>query len=171
MKITSNYAEQMSDNDITVNSLKFDGKVHRSWKCKILKESENLILLEGKFEEEVRHSILGLIRRGTISFEFFWFDRWFNVFRFHEPDGSFRNFYCNINLPPTFENNVLDYVDLDIDVLVWRDFSYQVLDIDEFERNAKKFSYSKELRETVRRTLSELILKVENRVYPFDYKF
>jgi len=161
----------MEKKTITINSRKFDGEIYRSWQCEITEKSEEQLLLIGKFEKEVKHPHLGFIRRGTISYEFFWFDFWYNIFRFHEPDGTFRNFYCNISSPPKFEAGVLDYVDLDIDVLVWRDYSYQILDTDEFEQNAEKFSYSNELREMVRKTLSELISNIENRIYPFDYKF
>ncbi len=161
----------MDEKIITVNSRKFDNRIQRSWQCKLLERTQNQIILLGEFDKEVIHQSLGVIRRGTISYEFFWLDKFFNVFRFHEPDGSFRNFYCNINLPPKFETNVIDYVDLDLDVLILRDFSFEILDVDEFENNADKFSYSKELCETVEKTLSGLIAKIENRIFPFDYKF
>lgn len=125
----------------------------------------------GVFEKEISHPHLGVIRLGTISYEFYWLERWYNVFRFHEPDGSLRNFYCNINMPPKFENDILDYVDLDVDILVWRDFSRQILDTDEFESNSQKYAYSDDLREKVRDSLSELISLIDNRIFPFDYKF
>ncbi len=160
----------MFQKNITVNSRKFDGKIHRSWHGQLLEKSDKMLLLVGEFKEEVKHQHLGVIRRGTTSYEFYWFNRFFNIFRFHEPDGSFRNFYCNINLPPKFNNGVLDYIDLDVDVLVWKNFSYQILDTDEFEQNAEKFSYTSEMLENVTKALSELTLKIENRLYPFDYK-
>ena len=160
----------MSKKIVTINSHKFDGEIYRSWKCELISASNKQLLFVGIFEKEVSHEHLGFIRRGTISYEFYWFDRWYNIFRFHEPDGSLRNFYCNVNLPPTFENGVLDYIDLDIDVLVWKDFSYQILDIDEFEQSAKNFSYTDELRENVQNALAELISKIENKLFPFDYQ-
>ena len=160
----------MSKKIITVKSRKFDGAINRSWQCELVEESQELLLLVGKFDKEVKHQHLGVIRRDTISYEFYWFNRWYNIFRFHEPDGSFRNFYCNVNLPPKFEQGILDYIDLDVDILVWKDFSYQILDIDEFEENAKKFSFTDELRVNVQKTLSVIISKIENRFYPFDYK-
>ncbi len=160
----------MSKKLITVNSRKFDGVIYRSWHCELLEKSGELILFVGEFEKTINHTHLGIIGRGTVSYEFYWLDRWYNIFRFHEPDGSLRNFYCNVNLPPKFENGVLDYVDLDLDVLVWKDFSYQILDTDEYEQNAVKFSYTDELRQNVQKALSELISKIENRLFPFDFK-
>jgi len=121
----------------------------------------------GEFENEVVHKELGVIRRGTISYEYYWTDRWYNIFRFHEPDGGLRNFYCNVNMPPIFSNGVLDYVDLEIDILVWSDFRIQILDTDEFEQNTKRFSYSNELRLKVQESVNELKTMIENREFPF----
>jgi len=159
-----------SNKIVTINSRKFDGKIHRSWKAKLIEINNNLLRFVGEFEKEIKHEHLGVIRRGTVSYEFYWLDRGFNVFRFHEPDGRLRNFYCNVNLPPQLENNVLDYIDLDIDILVWKDFSFQILDLEEFEENAEKFSYSDNLKQTTDKNLKELIRLIEHRKFPFDYK-
>ena len=121
----------------------------------------------GEFENEVVHKELGVIRRGTISYEYYWTDRWYNIFRFHEPDGGLRNFYCNVNMPPIFLNGVLDYVDLEIDILVWSDFRIEILDTDEFEQNTERFSYSDELRLKVQESVNELKTMIENREFPF----
>ena len=156
---------------VTINSRKFDGKIHRSWKAKLVEQKNSLLVFVGEFEIEVNHSHLGVIRRGTLSYELYWLDRWYNIFRFHEPDGALRNFYCNVNMPPKFENGVLDYVDLDIDILVWKDFKYEILDADEFEENARKYNYSNNLKQTVASNVKELISLIENREFPFNLEF
>jgi hypothetical protein len=161
----------MENKPITINSLKFDKKIHRTWQAELIERNNSLLTFMGIFENEVKHDHLGVIRRGTVSYEFYWLDRWYNVFRFHEPEGDLRNFYCNINMPPNFENGVLDYIDLDIDLFVLKDFSYQVLDLEEFEENARKYSYPVKIREKVAASLSEMISMINNRIFPFDYKF
>ncbi len=162
---------KMSENKFfTINARKFDGKIHRTWQAEVIEETNILISFRGIFAEEIKHSKLGVIRRGTVSYEFYWLKRCYNVFRFHEPNGKLRNFYCNINLPPTFENNILDYIDLDLDVLVWQDFNFQILDLDEFEQNARKFSYPDSIRRKAKKNLAELVYLIENRKFPFDYQ-
>jgi len=156
---------------VTINSRKFDGQIKRSWKAELIAEKDSLLEFVGEFEKKVAHSHLGVIERNTVSYEFYWLNRWYNVFRFHEPDGSFRNFYCNLNMPPTFENKVLDYVDLDIDILVWKDFSYEILDSNEFVENSRTYSYPNDLQANVQVALNELIQMIENKIFPFDYKF
>ncbi len=157
--------------DFTINALKADGLVHRSWKASLIDETNELISFIGVFEKEVEHPKIGFIRRGTVSYEFYWKNRWFNVFRFHEPGEAnrLRNFYCNINRPPQITNNILSYVDLDVDVLVWRDFSFEILDLEEFQRNAELFSYTTETRDKVRGSLDEILRLVETRSFPFNY--
>ena len=160
-----------SDKIITINSHKYNGKIHRTWMADFIGQENSLLSFVGEFKSKVSHPLLGVIGRGTVSYEFYWLDCWYNVFRFHEPDGKFRNFYCNVNMPPVFKNGFLDYVDLDIDVLVEKDFSYQILDLEEFEENARLYLYPNDLREKVAASLSELICLIENRIFPFDYKF
>lgn len=157
-----------SPKKVTINSRKFDGKIHRSWQAEMIEQKDSLHIFVGVFEEEVKHAHLGVIRRGTISYEYYWLDRWYNIFRFHEPDGELRNFYCNVNFPPKFENGVLDYLDLDIDVLVWKDFAMSVLDLDEFAENAEKYHYPPEVREKAFESLAELKQMIGNRKFPFS---
>ena len=156
-------------NIIRINARKFDNKIHRSWECKFLERKNSLLTFVGEFEKEVNHPDLGVIRRGTVSYEYYWLDRWHNVFRFHEPDGKLRNFYCNVNMPPVFENKILDYIDLDIDVLVWNDFSYKILDVEEFDLNSLKFNYSAHMIENAKKSLDELLQAINSRHFPFDF--
>lgn len=154
---------------IQVNARKFDDRIHRSWKCKFVERRNSLLVFVGEFENEVIHNDLGIIKQGTISHEYYWLDRWYNIFRFHEPDGKLRNFYCNINSPPRFEDGVLDYVDFDIDVLVWQDYRFEILDLDEFHANSIKFNYSDETIENVKNSLAEVLKMVKQRIFPFDF--
>ncbi len=162
---------EADDKLITINSRKFDGSINKSWNAQLVNHLNCLFTFVGKFEKDVIHPQLGIIGRGTISYEFYWLNRWYNVFRFHEPDGNFRNFYCNISLPFQFTGNVLNYIDLDIDILVWKDFSYQISDSEEFKENAERFSYSDKLLKKVRVAQDELINLIETKTFPFDYKF
>jgi len=152
---------------ITVNARKYDLNVRKSWNCRLVEQSDPLIALIGEFDSDVSHAGLGSIARGTISEEFYWLDRWYNVFRFSEPDGSFRNFYCNITMPPTFENGVLDYVDLDIDVIVWPDGRVETLDEDDFDINAVRFGYADDVRENALASLTDLRRRIDDREFPF----
>ena len=125
-------------------------------------------MLDATFPDEIVHDLLGTIASGTHSLEYYWLDRWYNVFRFAQPDGELRNFYCNVNVPARLEGDVLSYVDLDIDILVQPDFSYRILDLDEFEKNSELYDYSIDVRQNAHVAVSDLVTMIETRAFPFS---
>ncbi len=153
---------------IIVRACKYDGTEHRRWEATIARHEGALLVLDATFAEEIRHDLLGTIAVGTTSVEYYWLDRWYNVFRFSDPAGRLRYYYCNINIPPTFDGRVLSYVDLDTDILVQPDFSYSVLDVEEFVENAGRYGYPSEVRKSAAAALRELIGLIEFRHFPFD---
>jgi protein associated with RNAse G/E len=156
------------DDTIVVSVLKYDGREHRRWPARIARVEGPLLVLNAVFEEEIEHELLGTISSGTISTEYYWLDRWYNVFRFSDSEGRLQNFYCNINQPPAFDGRVLSYVDLDIDVLVAPDFTYKILDLEDFEENAKRYAYPEDVQANGRRALTELTSLIESGAFPFN---
>lgn len=156
------------NHECTINSRKGDGQIHRSWRAQLLHESDELLIFEGIFEREVRHDELGVIRPGTVSLEYYWPRKTFNVFRFTEPTGELRCFYCNVNLPPTFDANTLDYVDLDIDILWTPGEDPRVLDLHEFESNSIRFGYDEATVRLAHSATQELLEMIARGNFPFD---
>jgi protein associated with RNAse G/E len=152
---------------IEVQTFKFDGQLHRTWHADLVRQEGSLIVLDARFQDEIEHDLLGTIASGTHSLEYYWLNRWYNIFRFAEPNGELRNYYCNINVPPTFAGEILSYVDLDLDILVAPDFSYQVLDEQDFESNAQIYGYPDQVQQNARRAVEELVEMIEARAFPF----
>ena len=148
--------------------LKYDGSEHRRWPARIAKTQGPLLFLDAVYDEEIEHDLLGTISSGTISTEYYWLDRCYNVFRFSDSHGRLKNFYCNVNQPPSFDGYVLSYIDLDIDVLVAPDFTYRILDVEDFEENAKRYAYPANVQANARRALEELTALIESRAFPFN---
>jgi uncharacterized protein len=156
------------DQYITVVSRKYDLSIQRRWECQRIERGKHVLVLRGEFEETVKHPHLGTIEIGTISTEYFWMDRWYSVFRFQRPSGELRNFYCNVNVPPKFDGAVLDYIDLDIDLIVWPNGRVVTLDEDEFALNAARYCYPTHVRTSALHALDQLKQLVENREFPFE---
>jgi protein associated with RNAse G/E len=152
---------------ITVRVLKYDGTEYRRWNARMEQHEDSLLVLDAEFESDVQHQLLGDIQSGMRSVEYYWLDRWYNIFRFLNEDGQTRLFYCNVNMPPTFDGDTLSYIDLDIDVLVQPDLSYQILDLEEFQANAVRFSYSSEVKSSAHDAVGEVISMIEARQFPF----
>jgi uncharacterized protein len=160
-------SEAIAPKSIIVRACKYDGAEHRRWPATILRQEGSLLVLDAKFNEDIQHDLLGTIASGTTSVEYYWLDRWYNIFRFTASHGR-RTYYCNINIPPTFDDQTLSYVDLDIDILIESSFLYRVLDLEEFEENAARYGYSDDVRLNAQKALRELIVLIESRGFPFD---
>jgi protein associated with RNAse G/E len=65
-------------------------------------------------------------------------------------------------MPPAFADDVIDYVDLDLDVIVWPEKGYEVLDRDDLEKNTIKYGYPTEVVANAERSLTELSNLIES---------
>ena len=154
-------------NEVTVVVCKHDGSEYRRWHGQLVEQDGSLLILHAEFEVDVSHPVLGEIKRGTRLIEYYWLDRWYNVFRFLRDDGSTRLYYCNINKPPAFDGHSLTYVDLDIDVIVRPGCSFEVHDLDEFEVNSERYGYTAEEKDGAERALEELTGLIQSQQFPF----
>ena len=134
----------------------------------MIHDEETLLVLDGRFDVDIEHNLLGTIAAGTSSLEYYWLDRWYSVFRFGLPCGELRSYYCNVNVPPTFDGQTLSYIDLDIDILVHPDLTYQILDMDEFEKNSALYNYSTDVRKNSRKAVEDLVRLIEMQEFPFS---
>jgi len=153
---------------IIVSALKYDGREHRNWHGQLVVNDPPLLIVDALFVEDVQHDLLGAISKGTVSTEYYWLDRWYNVFRFGEKTQQHATFYCNITIPPRLENRTLSYVDLDIDVFVHSDFTYEVLDLDDFKTHGQLYSYPGEIISCANQAVEELKAMIERHEFPFD---
>jgi hypothetical protein len=158
----------MTGDPVTVNARKYDGRLHRSWPGALVSANGSLVTLLAQFSETRVHSDLGTIYAGTISLEHFWLDRWYNVFRFREPDGTPKAIYANIAAPATFDGSTIDYVDLDIDVILWPQGHVDVLDRDEFDKHVLEFGYDDATINSARNALAQVLALIDGREFPFD---
>jgi protein associated with RNAse G/E len=158
----------MTQNHVIVHVLKYDKQPYRKWTGRITRREGSLIVLDAEFETDVAHDLFGFINRGTRTVEYYWLDRWYNVFRFLTDDGGTSLYYCNVSMPPALAADTLTYVDLDIDVLVQPDFTYRVLDMEEFEVNSARYGYSAEVKDNAESALRELTSLIASRQFPFQ---
>jgi protein associated with RNAse G/E len=70
-------------------------------------------------------------------------------------------------VPAKIDGNIVSFVDLDLDY-IQRGGKWQVVDEEEFERNAIIFSYPDELIQRARKELNSLQERIERKQFPFD---
>ena len=83
-------------------------------------------------------------------------------------DGQFRGAKCDAALPTKFEENVIDFCDLDLDLIVAEDFSSYVRDHHTFHRNRVKMSYPPVVVRMAHEGIELAQTLLEARQFPFD---
>jgi protein associated with RNAse G/E len=105
---------------------------------------------------------------GDHFYEYFYTDRWFNIFAIFSASGVLRGWYCNVTRPAVYRDDVIESEDLEIDLFVSPDRQTMLrLDLDEFE--ARNFAQTEP--ETYREAyaaLEELEEMVRRGEAPFD---
>jgi uncharacterized protein len=76
--------------------------------------------------------------------------------------------YIDVATPASLEGRTFRLVDLDLDVVRTWDGDVELLDEDEFVEHSHRFGYPAEIIESARRSASELLVQVRERVPPFD---
>lgn len=69
---------------------------------------------------------------GDVFIEYFYPDRWFNIFAIYEHNMTFKGWYCNITEPAHIQHTIIEQIDLFLDIWVNPDGTTLLLDEDEF---------------------------------------
>lgn len=126
---------------------------------RLLSQSEDSLLVEAFFNRTDLpfHDIL--LKHNDRFLERYFSRRWYNIFEIHDRDDDhLKGWYCNITQPAEFSPGQITYVDLALDLLVYPDLTYLVLDDDEFDN----LSIDQQTREEATTALEALISLVES---------
>ena len=156
----------LKENEIVyLQSYKHDGSLHRTWAKGVVIESsdDQFVVVTNKTwvtEANGRHWIT---KEPAICF--FYRDRWFNIFSMIRKSGIY--YYCNLASPSIFDGEAIKNIDYDLDVKVYPDGSWEILDRDEYIEHDKKMNYGTEVKEIIEKELETLINMVKERKGPF----
>ncbi|WP_252504142.1 DUF402 domain-containing protein [Sporosarcina sp. Marseille-Q4943] len=154
---------------IQVHSYKHDGNIHRVWQeTTVLKGTRNIVI--GANERTLVTEADGrtwLTREPSICY--FHAEHWFNIICMLREDGVY--YYVNMSSPFVYDNHSLKYIDYDLDVKVFPDMSYLILDEDEYDDHKKKMNYPEVIDQILKRNLDKLLLWIKQRKGPFAPDF
>lgn len=130
-----------------------EGEVKHEYEGVILQRDERSIIVEALFDRADMPFMDVVFKKGDRFVEYYYSDRWYNIFVIHDRDDEqVKGWYCNIGLPAVFEDGLVSYVDLALDLWVSVSGEQTVLDEDEFE----SLQLSKEWRNGALNGLKEL---------------
>ena len=129
------------------------GRVTYEYEGTLLSRDEHTIVLEALFDRADMPFMDVVFKTGDRFVEYYYTDRWYNIFAVHDrDDGKIKGWYCNIGMPAVFEDGVVSYIDLALDLWVSTSGEKKVLDEDEFEA----LEIDEELRVGARQGLDDL---------------
>ncbi len=99
---------------------------------------------------------------------FFYKKRWFNIIAQLKEDGIY--YYCNIASPFVIDAHALKYIDYDLDLRVFNDGAFKILDRNEYNYHKKIMNYPEEINYIIKQELSSLIEMKKAGEFPFDKK-
>lgn len=149
---------------ITVIKLDPRGEETTHYSAKILARLEHGIVLEARWERPRKDLGYTVFEPGDRFIEYFYRDRWFNIFEISAEDGRLKGWYCNIAAPAHIHSASIEQRDLLLDVWVNPDGQWLLLDEDEF---AADITLTDVQRQGAAKGIQELLALIEARQEPF----
>lgn len=120
-------------NDIIVLKLDHEGREVFRYEGKVLRRGASFVCLRAVFGHDDVELGPVTFRRGDVFTEWFYSERWYNIFRIEDgASGSLMGWYCNITRPAQIGRDVVSAEDLALDLFVAPDGAVALLDEDEF---------------------------------------
>ena len=139
----------------SIHSYKHDGTLHRSWDEAVLLDCKDDYLVFGNDRTVVTESDGRTWKTKELAVLYFFKDRWFNIIGQNKEDGIY--YYCNMASPYIIEDNTIKYIDYDLDLRIFADNSYKVLDRGEYRYHKKLMEYPEEIDIILKKELKELM--------------
>jgi protein associated with RNAse G/E len=149
-----------------IHSYKHDGHIHRSWDEAIYIGESNNVYIFGNNKTKVVEADGRKRTTGEGAIIYFFKNNWFNIIGQIKPDGIY--YYCNLASPFIIEDGIIKYIDYDLDVRVFPNGSFRILDKREYEYHKYKMNYSEDLDKVLKYELNTLINMIRNKKGPFE---
>lgn len=151
---------------LLIHCYKHDGKIHRVCEETIVLEKTDDYLICANNRTKVTESDGRTHRTKEPAILFFYKHNWFNVIAQFKDFGLF--YYCNISSPYVIDDKYIKYIDYDLDLRVFPDGGYRILDKNEYKYHRRIMNYSDDLDIIINRELEKLIEMKNKKIGPFD---
>ena len=161
--------ELLTNKTMLIHCYKHDGSVHRCWdKGLVLEETDDhFIIVNNRTLVTESDGRRWYTREPAV-----WYcpkHQWYNVICMIRKNGV--HFYCNIASPTIYDGEAIKYIDYDLDLKVFPDYKYKVLDEEEYRIHKAKMNYGNELDAILKKQLEILIDMAKNLRGPFNPEF
>jgi len=131
---------------------------------RVLRRDDRAIVLRTGWDRPPMDLGYVVLEPGDRWTEYFYTDRWYNIFEIRASDGRLKGWYCNVTRPACIGADEVAAEDLALDLWVAPDGETRVLDEDEFAA----LPLPPAEREAAQKALAELQAMVARKAAPFD---
>ncbi len=168
-KVGKNMIIPKEGESIQIHSYKHNGKMHRVWEdTTVLKATQNLVIVANDRVRVTESDGRSWITREP-AICYFHSQVWFNVIGMLREDGVY--YYCNLSSPFVCDHEALKYIDYDLDIKVYPDMTFQLLDEDEYERHRQEMNYPKVIDKILHKNVDQLKFWIRQQKGPFAADF
>src|SRR3989442_15757416 len=139
---------------ITVSKLNSLGETTIQYQGEIVERLSNGVVIQAYWKYPTKDLGYTRFEPGDRFIEYYYANRWFNIFDIASTAGERKGWYCNIAEPAVIFDNRIEQVDLLLDVWVTPKGETLILDEDEF---ASDTMLSEEQRKGARQGLRDLL--------------
>ena len=152
--------------NVPIHSYKHNKKLHRVWrKAVVLYKDEQVVVTANNRTKVIENDGRSWFTREP-AICYFYSEYWFNIIGMLKPDGVY--FYCNMSSPYLYDGEAIKYIDYDLDIKVFPDGKYVILDEKEYAHHQDTMCYPEEIQEILFSQMEVLKKKIENKEKPFD---
>ena len=150
---------------LEIHSYKHNGKLHRIWDEAVILDIKEDYIVCGNCKTTVTESDGRTWKTKEPAILYFFKDKWYNVICQLKEKGVY--YYCNIASPFIIDENCIKYIDYDLDLRVFPDGAFRILDRDEYKYHKKIMHYNKYIDKITSYELSNLIELYKKHDGPF----
>lgn len=151
---------------IRIQSYKHDGSLHRTWDNMMVIDVQEDYIVTGSCASRVVENDGRIWYTKEPAVSIFFLHNWFNVI------AMMRNgtvcYYCNIASPSLEDQNIVEYIDYDLDLKLFPDSTIMELDRKEYLYHREKYQYSDDLDRIINHEFERIRKLMNNREFPFQ---
>ena len=153
-----------------IHSYKHNGQIYKAWDEAVLLhfDFKNEVLVFGNDCTTVTEKDGHKWQTKEPAILYFFLNKWYNIIGQYKEKGIC--YYCNMASPIIIEDNTIKYIDYDLDVKVFANGSFKVVDNTEYNDHKNKYKYPEEIDFIIKKQLNNLIEEIRTKNKYFNNK-
>ena len=149
-----------------IHGYKHNGKLYKTWDEAILLDETNDYYVFGNRNTKVTKIFGKSWYTKETAILFYFKNNWYNVVAQLKKKGIY--YYCNIASPVVIDGKTIKFIDYDLDLRVFPDGSFKVLDRGEYKYHKKLMEYPEIIDVILKSELTDLIELVRKKEIAFS---